>query len=84
MNDLIRITRRQKEICKLLLFTNPEIAERLVIALSTVKGQVHTMMQRTESTTRTEILIKCLKAGVIKLDDVILPNGNFDPEMWDI
>jgi len=68
----MKLTKREKEVLKMLCLTNPEIAKRLFVELSTVKGHVHNIFNKfPEVANRTSLLIEAVKRKIIKLEDVI-------------
>lgn len=61
------ITKAEKRVLELLYLTNIEIAKRLFIDLSTVKSHVHNLLVKFKAKTRTELYIKAIKLGEIKI-----------------
>ena len=61
--ERFQFTDRQQEVVKCLArgWTNKEIASNLGIALPTVKEHVRHIMEKTESTTRTGVLMRVLR-----------------------
>lgn len=61
--ERFQFTDRQQEVVKCLArgWTNKEIASNLGIALPTVKEHVRHIMEKTESTTRTGVLMRILR-----------------------
>lgn len=63
----MHITKSEKEILELLYLTNKEIAQKLFIDISTVKSHVHNLLVKFKAKTRTELYMKAIKIGEIKL-----------------
>ncbi len=68
----MQLTKREKEVLKMLCLPNPEIAKRLFISLPTVKRHVHNISNKfPEISSRRTLLVEAVKRGIIKLEDVI-------------
>lgn len=61
------LTERELEVLALIVegLNNIEISERLVIALSTAKAHVHSILQKLYVTNRTQATIQAVKEGLI-------------------
>lgn len=64
------LTKREKEILKYASFGNKEIAKILCISWKTVQRCFANMYERTETKTRTELLLKAIKEGELKQVDM--------------
>jgi len=64
-SELGQLTKREQEILALLAkgFLYKEIAERLDISLSTVRGHLHNIYEKLHVQSRTEAVVKYLKPG---------------------
>ena len=70
MNDL---TKQEVEILKYSGFSNKEIAEKLHLAIQTVKkhkSNIHEKMGVTGGAATVKDVIAALKQGIIKIDDM--------------
>lgn len=63
----MHITKTEKRILELLYLTNKEIAQKLFIDISTVKSHIHNLLVKFKAKTRTELYMKSIKIGEIKL-----------------
>ena len=65
----IQLTERELEILRLLArgLTNPQIADRLVISVSTVNFHVHNVLDKLGAKTRTEAVTIAAREGLIDL-----------------
>jgi DNA-binding NarL/FixJ family response regulator len=61
------ITNGEKRVLELLYLTNKEIAQKLFIDISTVKSHIHNLLVKFKAKTRTELFMKAIKSGEIKL-----------------
>jgi DNA-binding NarL/FixJ family response regulator len=66
------LTERELDILKMMCLDNPEIAERLIVSLSTVKTHVHAILRKLGVDSRASALILALKAEIITIDDIVL------------
>ena len=68
-NYEVRLTEREQEILALLArgLTNPQIAERLIISVSTVNFHVHNILDKLGAKTRTEAVTIAAREGLIDL-----------------
>ncbi len=64
------LTAREREVLALMIegLTNPEIADRLIIGLSTVKSHVSTILSKLGVATRTEAVSLALQSGLLDCD----------------
>lgn len=64
--DFPDLTEREREILNLIAqgISNPEIAERLVISLKTVRNHVSNIFSKLEVTDRAEAIVRARKAGL--------------------
>jgi DNA-binding NarL/FixJ family response regulator len=65
----LRLTDREREILSMLArgLTNPQIAERLMISVSTVNFHVHNILDKLGAKTRTEAVTIAAREGLIDL-----------------
>ena len=65
----VRLTDRELEILRLVTrgLTNPQIAERLIISVSTVNFHVHNILDKLGAKTRTEAVTIAAREGLINL-----------------
>jgi DNA-binding NarL/FixJ family response regulator len=65
----VRLTEREQEILALLArgLTNPQIAERIMISVSTVNFHVHNILDKLGAKTRTEAVTIAAREGLIDL-----------------
>lgn len=65
----MNLTEREKQILMLLYLPNKKIAQRLNIAVPTVKTHIHSLYNKFPlSDTRTSLFYHALNEGVIKLE----------------
>jgi len=66
------LTERQKEVLLLMSkgFTNPQIADKLVITIHTVKAHICEIFEKLKVETRLQAAITAIKKGIISIDDV--------------
>jgi DNA-binding NarL/FixJ family response regulator len=63
----MHITKTEKRILELLYLTNKKIAQKLFVDVSTIKTHIHILLVKFNSKTRTELYMKAIKAGEVKL-----------------
>jgi DNA-binding NarL/FixJ family response regulator len=65
----LRLTDREREILSMLArgLTNPQIAERLMISVSTVNFHVHNILDKLGAKTRTEAVTIAAREGLIEI-----------------
>jgi DNA-binding NarL/FixJ family response regulator len=65
----VRLTEREQEILALVArgLTNPQIAERIMISVSTVNFHVHNILDKLGAKTRTEAVTIAAREGLIDL-----------------
>ena len=65
----VRLTQREQEILGLLTrgLTNPQIADKLVISVSTVNFHVHNILDKLGAKTRTEAVTIAVREGLIDI-----------------
>ena len=63
-----RLTAREREVLTHVARgrTNAEIAESLVVSVETVKSHLRSLLAKSGSRHRTELVVRCYEAGVIK------------------
>ena len=61
-------TEREREVIELVYegLANKQIASRLCVSVSTIKGQLRSIFQKLDVNTRTELVVKALKVGLLK------------------
>lgn len=64
------LTPREEEVIRLLAqgLTNQEIAQRLIVAESTVKTHIRNILQKTGTRNRAEVVAWAVRAGLLRLD----------------
>ena len=69
VTDVVSLTDREEEILRLVARgrTNPDIAERLGISVSTVNFHVHNILDKLDARTRTEAVSNALRDGILEL-----------------
>ena len=62
------LTDRELDVLELMVegLTNPQIADRLVVAKSTAKAHVHSILQKLCATSRTQATSMAIKEGLVK------------------
>lgn len=67
----INLTGREKDVLKLMIagYSNPQISEKLLISLSTVKAHVSAIIDKFVVTNRTEVTREAFKRGFIDNDE---------------
>lgn len=69
---LMKLTKREKEILKMLCLPNKSIAKKLNISLSTTKRHINHIFNKLYTpANRASIVIEALKQNIIKLEEVI-------------
>lgn len=65
--DLYGLTEREMEVLALIVdgFTNPQIAEKLVITISTTKTHVHNILQKLYVGSRSKAISMAMKEGLV-------------------
>ena len=65
--NLYGLTEREMEVLALIVdgLTNPQIAEKLVITISTTKTQVHSILQKLYVNTRSKAISMAMKEGLV-------------------
>lgn len=66
------LTKREQEILPFLCLTKKEIAQHFEITIPTVTSHLNHMLNKFAVDNRTKLLIKALRQGIIKLEDVIV------------
>ena len=61
-------TEREREVIELVYegLANKQIASRMCVSVSTIKGQLRSIFQKLDVNTRTELVVKALKVGLLK------------------
>ena len=69
VSDVVSLTEREEEILRLVARgrTNPDIAERLGISVSTVNFHVHNILDKLDARTRTEAVSTAVRDGINEL-----------------
>ena len=67
INYLYGLTEREMEVLALIVdgLTNPQIAEKLVITISTTKTHVHSILQKLYVNTRSKAISMAMKEGLV-------------------
>lgn len=65
--NLYGLTEREMEVLSLIVdgLTNPQIAEKLVITISTTKTHVHSILQKLYVSTRSKAIAMAMKEGLV-------------------
>lgn len=66
-----KLTKKELEIVKLLCLENKKIGERLGISRATVQTHIENIRYKVESISRAGILIELIKAGILKIEEVV-------------
>jgi DNA-binding NarL/FixJ family response regulator len=63
-----RLTARERDVLTYVARgqTNPEVAESLVVSVETVKSHLSSLLAKSGSRHRTELVVRCYKAGVLE------------------
>ena len=66
-NNTYGLTERELDVLELMVegLTNPQIADRLVIARSTAKAHVHSILQKLCTTSRTQATVMAINEGIL-------------------
>ena len=66
-NNKYGLTKKELEVLSLIVdgLSNQEIAQKLVVSLSTTKAHVHSILQKLYLTDRTKAAITALKEGLV-------------------
>jgi DNA-binding NarL/FixJ family response regulator len=66
-NNSYGLTERELDVLELMVegLTNPQIADRLVIARSTAKAHVHSILQKLCTTSRTQATVMAINEGLV-------------------
>ena len=66
-NNSYGLTDRELDVLELMVegLTNPQIADRLVIARSTAKAHVHSILQKLCTTSRTQATVMAINEGLV-------------------
>lgn len=64
------LSQREKEILKLACMSNSQIGQQLNLSAKTIERYFADMFAKTHTARRTELLMKAIKTGEIKLNDV--------------
>lgn len=66
-NNIYGLTDRELDVLKLIVdgLTNPQIAEKLVIAKATAKAHVHSILQKMYAENRTQATLTAIKEGLV-------------------
>ena len=66
-NNSYGLTERELDVLELMVegLTNPQIADRLVIARSTAKAHVHSILQKLCTTSRTQATVMAINEGIL-------------------
>ena len=70
----MKLSKREREVLRLICLTNPQIARRLNISIRTVKTYVRHLFEKLGCESRTEAAIKALKQNVIDIEELTLLN----------
>lgn len=67
----MNLTTRELEVLKLLCLPRKTISERLCISLPTTRRHIEHIFNKLVCSNRVEALVKAIKIGIIKADEVI-------------
>ncbi|MFN0072196.1 MAG: response regulator [Chloroflexota bacterium] len=67
--SVIVLSDREREVLNLAArgFTNPMIAEALVVSVSTVKAHIQRVLEKLDVTDRTQAVVRAMELGLLKL-----------------
>lgn len=71
--DTIKLTKRQLDVLKLCCYSKYTTAEKLYISETTVATHYIQILKKLGSENKTEAILKAIKSGLIKLDEIELP-----------
>lgn len=66
----MKISKREREVLRLIALSNPQIARRLNISLRTVKTYVRHLFEKLGCESRTGAVVKAIKEGIIQVQEV--------------
>lgn len=66
----MKISKREREVLRLIAFSNPQIARRLGISIRTVKTYIRHLFEKLGCESRTGAAIKAIKEGIIQVNEV--------------
>lgn len=69
----LHLTARQVDVLKLCCFDKKDIAKKLCISITTVQTHYKAVYSKLLTTRIAETIIKALKLGLIKLEEIELP-----------
>lgn len=64
------LSKREKEVLRLLFFSYAEIAEKLFIQPSTAKTHANRILEKLNCRNKTAAVIKAIKQGLIDIEEV--------------
>ena len=70
MYDTFHLTEREVEVLKLCMsgFSNPEIAEELMISPHTVKAHMCSILEKLDCPSRVRAVVKAIKHGIVEVE----------------
>ncbi len=72
---MTKLTETELLVLKHMTLSNPVIGKKLNISIPTVKSHVHNILGKFEVPTRTHAILRAIKEGIIKTNDLILYGG---------
>jgi DNA-binding CsgD family transcriptional regulator len=75
-----RLSAREKEVTRLAVFTQQEVAARREISVSTVRAHMHNAMQKADVPHRAGLVAATIRENIITIDEFVLRSDEADSE----